>query len=241
MDGCAVGITAAIEQAQIGWWDEVATLAFLSYSRAVQRAGAIALLLPPDDLAEASPERWLDRIDALLLSGGNDIDPASYGQSPHPETKGVRPERDRFEIALARAAIERGMPVLGVCRGMQLLNVARGGDVIQHLPDVLGHSDHRHTPGAFADHEVRLEPGSLAARIAGTERESVKSHHHQGIGEIGEGLRPSGWAEDGIVEAIELDSAEHRFALGVLWHPEEQEESRAVAALVEAAKEKVSA
>jgi putative glutamine amidotransferase len=238
---CAVGITAAIEQARIGHWNETSTLAFRSYSLAVQRAGAIALLLPPDDLAEAASERWLDRIDALLLSGGNDIDPAFYGQPPHPETTGVRPERDRFEIVLTRAALERGMPVLGICRGMQLLNVARGGDVVQHLPDVVGHSDHRHTPGAFTDHEVRLEPGSLAARVAGAERESVKSHHHQGVGELGTGLRATGWADDGTVEAIELGPDDHRFALGVLWHPEEQEESRAIAALVEAAKEGVGA
>ena len=241
MNGCAVGITAAIEQAQIGPWDQLSTLAFLSYSRAVQRAGAIALLLPPDDLAEAAPERWLDRIDALLLSGGNDIDPAFYGQPPHPQTSGIRPERDRFEIALARAALERRTPVLGVCRGMQLLNIVRGGDLVQHLPDVVGHSDHRHTPGAFADHEVRLQEGSLAARVAGADRESVKSHHHQGIGNLGDGLRATGWAEDGIVEALELDSGDQPFALGVLWHPEEQEKSRAIAALVEAAREKVSA
>jgi putative glutamine amidotransferase len=238
---CAVGITAAIEQARIGHWNETSTLAFRSYSLAVQRAGAIALLLPPDDLAEAAPERWLDRIDALLMSGGNDIDPASYGQPPHPETAGIRPERDRFEIALTRAALKRGMPVLGICRGMQLLNIARGGDAVQHLPDVVGHSDHRHTPGTFTDHEVRLEPGSLAARVAGAERESVKSHHHQGVGELGEGLRATGWADDGTVEAIELGPDDHRFALGVLWHPEEQEESRAIAALVEAAKEGVGA
>ncbi len=233
---CAVGITAAIEQARIGHWDETSTLAFHSYSLAVQRAGAIALLLPPDDLAEAAPERWLDRIDALLLSGGNDIDPAFYGQPPHPETAGIRPERDRFDVALTRAALERGMPVLGICRGMQVLNLARGGDIVQHLPDVVGHPDHRHTPGTFTDHEVRLEPGSLAARIAGVERESVKSHHHQGVGELGKGLRATGWADDGTVEAIELGPDDHRFALGVLWHPEEQEESRAIAALVEAAK-----
>jgi putative glutamine amidotransferase len=238
---CAVGITAAIEQARIGHWNETSTLAFRSYSLAVQRAGAIALLLPPDDLAEAAPERWLDRIDALLLSGGNDIDPVFYGQAPHPETTGVRPERDRFETVLTRAALERGMPVLGICRGMQLLNIARGGDIVQHLPDVVGHADHRHTPGSFTDHEVRLEPGSLAARVAGADRESVKSHHHQGVGELGEGLRASGWADDGTVEAIELGPDDHRFALGVLWHPEEQEESRAIAALVEAAKEGVGA
>ena len=247
MNGCAVGITAAIEQVHYGPWDEVVTMATRSYARAVQDAGAMALLLPPDDVAEAEPERWLDRIDALLLSGGNDIDPAMYGQRPHPETKDVRPERDRFEIVLTRAALRRGMPVLGICRGMQLLNVARGGDLIQHVPDVVGHNDHRHTPGSFADHEVRLAPDSLAARVIGAERTSVKSHHHQAIGRLGEGLTASGWSveeasvEEGLVEAIELDQTECPFGLGVLWHPEEEDRSRVVGALIDAAKEKVEA
>lgn len=236
-----MGITAAIEQTRIGPWDETATFAFLSYSRAVQRAGGLALLLPPDDLAAREPGRWLDRIDALLLSGGNDIDPELYRQQPHRETSGVRVERDRFEIALANGALERGMPVLGICRGMEVLNLARGGDLVQHLPDEVGHNDHRHTPGAFTDHEVRLEPGSLAARVVGAERESVKSHHHQGIGNLGAGLKASGWAEDGIVEAIEIDQGEHPFALGVLWHPEEEERSRVVEALLDAARDTVRA
>ncbi len=241
MDGCAVGITAAVEQARWGAWDEIVTMAPRSYARAVQDAGGLALLLPPDDAAEAVPERWLDRIDALLLAGGSDIDPASYSQPPHPETKGIRPERDRFEIVLVGAALRRGMPVLGVCRGMQLLNVALGGDVVQHLPDVTGRSDHRHTPGSYSDHEVRLRPDSLAARVIGPERTLVKSHHHQGLGELGEGLQESGWADDGVVEAIELEAGAHPFALGVLWHPEEEERSRVIGALVEAAKAKVSA
>jgi putative glutamine amidotransferase len=133
------------------------------------------------------------------------------------------------------------MPVLGICRGMQLLNVARGGDLIQHLPDVVGHADHRHTLGAFADHEVRLASDSLAARVVGTERSTVKSHHHQGIGTLGEGLVASAWSVGGdIVEAIEIDEREHPFALAVLWHPEEEERSRVIGALVEAARTKVS-
>ena len=209
------------------------------YSHAVQQAGGLALLLPPDDAAEAAPERWLDRIDALILSGGSDIDPAFYGQPPHPKTKGIRPERDRFEIALARAALERKLPLLGICRGMELLNVALGGDLIQHLDDVVGAGNHPHQPGAFVGHEVRLEPGSLAARAVGAETTRVSSSHHQGPGELGEGLKATGWfVGEPIVEAIELDQAEHPFALGVLWHPEVEERSRVVGALVEAAKVK---
>ena len=159
-----------------------------SYATAVQAAGAAALLLPPDAAAIEAPDTLLDRIDALLLAGGADVDPGCYGAEPHAETSGTWPERDRFEIALTRRALERGMPVLGICRGMQLLNVAAGGTLVQHLPDVVGNSDHRHTPGAFGDHEVRLAPGSCAARAAGAERLTVKSHHHQGVDRLGAGL-----------------------------------------------------
>ncbi|HEY8641063.1 MAG TPA: gamma-glutamyl-gamma-aminobutyrate hydrolase family protein [Solirubrobacterales bacterium] len=239
MNGCAVGISAAIERARWRAWEQEVALAPRSYARAVQEAGGLALLLPPDAAAEAAPERWLDRIDALLLSGGSDIDPAFYGQQPHPQTKGIWPERDRFEIALTRGALERRMPVLGICRGMQLLNVALGGDLVQHLPDLVGNDEHRDTPGAFGDHEVRLEPGSLAARAVGAERTTVKSHHHQGVNALGQGLRATGWSQNGdVVEAIEIDEREQPFALGVLWHPEEEERSRVVGALVEAAKVK---
>jgi putative glutamine amidotransferase len=211
-----------------------------SYAAAVQSTGALALLLPPDEVAVAAPDSLLDRIDALILAGGSDLDPASYGALPHPETNSPWPERDRFELALARHALVLGMPVLGICRGMQILNVARGGTLVQHLPDVLGHGEHRHTPGAFGDHEVRLEQGSLAAMAAGGERVTVKSHHHQGIDRLGDGLTATGWsAADDLVEAIELN--DHPFALGVLWHPEEDERSRVVEALVNAARAEVSA
>ena len=210
------------------------------YATAVQATGALALVLPPDDAAAQSPDALLDRIDALLLAGGADIDPASYGAKPHPETKGTWPERDRFELALAHRALERDMPVLGICRGMQLLNVALGGTLVQHLPDVLGTNDHRKVPGAFGDHEVRLEPGSLAARAVGAERATVKSHHHQGLDELGDGLRASGWSvPDDLVEAVELP--DRRFTLGVLWHPEQDERSKVIAALVEAARVGVAA
>jgi putative glutamine amidotransferase len=178
----------------------------------------------------------LDLLDGLMLAGGADLDPASYGARPHPETKGAWPERDRFELALAHRALEREMPVLGVCRGMQMLNVACGGTLVQHLPDELGHEQHRHTPGTFSDHEVRIEPGTLAARAVGAERTGVKSHHHQGVEELGDGVAVSGWsADDDLVEAIELPGKP--YALGVLWHPEEDERSRVIGSLVEAARE----
>ena len=239
MDSCAIGVSAALERVRWGAWDETVAMAPRSYPAAVQAAGAIALVLPPDPAAGDSPDPHLDRIDGLLLAGGSDIDPDTYGAARHPETKVAWPERDHFEIALARRALDRDMPVLGICRGMQLLNVALGGTLIQDLPEVLGHEDHRRTPGAFSDHEVHLEPGSLAARAAGAERLAVKSHHHQGIARLGDGLVASGWSnDDGVIEAVELTG--RSFALGVLWHPEEDERSRLVGALVDATRPKAA-
>jgi putative glutamine amidotransferase len=233
-----IGICAAVERVSWGVWDgyEV-TLAPRNYVRALQRAGAIALVLPPDEVAVREPDVLLDRIDALLLAGGADIDPASYGAEPHPETKGTWPERDAFELALTRRALERDMPVLGICRGMQLLNVALGGTLIQHLPDDVGHEDHRRVLGTFdnADHDVRLADGSLARRIAGEPVHSTKSHHHQGVDRIGEGLEVTGWATiDDLPETIEEPTC--RFVLGVQWHPEADGDSQLIPALVEAAR-----
>jgi putative glutamine amidotransferase len=232
----AVGICAAIERVAWGVWDgyEV-TLAPRAYVSAVQRAGGLAIVLPPDEVAERDPEVLLDRVDALILAGGADLDPASYGAQAHAETKGTWPERDAFEVALARRALERDMPLLGICRGMQLLNVALGGTLDQHLPDSTGSEAHRSVAGTFSKHQVRLAPGSLACSAAGLEGFVVWSHHHQGVERLGEGLVVSGWsADDELVEAVELP--DKRFALGVVWHPEEDEDSRLIAALVEAAR-----
>jgi putative glutamine amidotransferase len=236
-----VGICAAVERVSWGVWDgyEV-TLAPRNYVRALQRAGAIALVLPPDEVAVADPDVLLDRVDALLLAGGADIDPSSYGAAAHPETKGTWPERDRFELAMTRRALERDMPVLGICRGMQLINVATGGTLDQHLPESIGDGRHRSIAGTFGTHHVRLAEGSLACGAAGTDALMVLSHHHQGVEKVGEGLEVSGWSvDDDIVEAIELP--DRRFALGVVWHPEEDETSAIIPALVEAARgEKLS-
>ncbi|MEX2194675.1 MAG: gamma-glutamyl-gamma-aminobutyrate hydrolase family protein [Thermoleophilaceae bacterium] len=229
-----IGLCASLEIARYGAWEELCDLLPRMYSTAVQEAGGLAVILPPDDDVARDPGELLGRLDALVLAGGGDIDPASYGARPHAETKNTREDRDRFELALAHRALERDVPLLGVCRGMQMLNVASGGTLIQHVPDALGSDSHLHTPGAFGDHEVELEPGSLAARAVGSGTTTVKSHHHQGVDELGEGLRATGHAAgDGLVEAIELP--DRAFALGVLWHPEADEASRVIAALVEQA------
>ncbi len=228
-----IGITAATERVSYGVWEEVpAFISPASYVRAVQRAGGRPILLVPDPEDAEDPDGVLDLVDALILTGGaGDVNPALYGKERHPETGPIQEERDAYELALARAAVERDLPVLGICRGMEILNVVYGGSIEQHLPDVLGHEEHRHTPGTYADHEVRLDPGSLAARAAGCERTPVKSHHHQGIKEVGGGLLTTGWAtEDDAIEAVEDPS--HPFVLGVLWHPEEDEKSQLIRALV---------
>jgi putative glutamine amidotransferase len=225
-----IGICSAIESARWAAWEVVVNLSPRTYSQAVQRAGGLALILPPDDAVAEAPDELLDLLDALILAGGSDIDPGSYGAKPHPETKNTWSERDRFEIALGTRALERDMPVLGICRGMEMMNVIQGGTLNQHL----GLELHRHTPGVFTDHRVELVPGSLAARVVGSETTEVKSAHHQGVEELGEGVTISGHADDGVVEAIELP--EKSFAVGVLWHPEEDERSRVVGSLVEEAR-----
>jgi putative glutamine amidotransferase len=212
-----IGICAAIERARWTHWDEEAALISMNYVRQVQRAGGIAVVLPPD----GEPAELLPLLDGVLLTGGADI--------------GDVPERDAFELALAAAALEHDVPVLGVCRGMQVMNVARGGTLIQHLPDAVGHEDHRLVPGSFGDHDVRLREGSLAHRAAREGIHPTKSHHHQGVDDLGEGFEITGWATvDDLPEAMEDPS--RRFALGVQWHPEADEASTVIAALVEAAR-----
>jgi putative glutamine amidotransferase len=218
-------------------WEQEAALLSRSYLHAVQEAGGLALMLPPDPRAQDDPDEWLDLIDGLILAGGADVDPAAYGAQPDPHTIGTVPERDAFEIALALRAMERDMPLLGICRGMQVMNVARGGTLIQHLPDDKGHEDHRRVLGTFenADHDVRLEAESLVGRVTHERLHATKSHHHQGVDRIGEGFEVTGWATvDDLPEVIEEPT--RRFALGVQWHPEADPTSPLVAGLVEEAR-----
>ena len=209
-----IGITTYVEAASWGHWQLDAALIPYDYVRGVERAGGRALLVPPSTDAV---EETLDALDGLVFSGGNDVDPDAYGADAHPQTNGTRPERDAGELALLQAALARDMPVLAVCRGFQIMNVARGGDLVQHLPEVVGSEDHRAVLGEFSDHEVRIDGDSRLGSVLDG-RAPVKSHHHQGVGRVGEGLREVAWADDGMVEALE--DPERRFALGVLWHPE---------------------
>jgi putative glutamine amidotransferase len=225
-----------LERARWGAWDLPAYLLPRSYVDAVQRAGAMALLLAPDPALTEDPDEVLDRIDGLMLAGGADIEPAAYGADAHAETIGSVPERDAFELSLVRRTLERDLPLLGICRGMQVMNIACGGTLHQHLPELLRHHEHRRVLGSFdgADHDVRLAPGSLAARAAGEDVHAAKSHHHQGVDRVGEGLVVTGWSQiDDLPEALEVPGK--RFALGVQWHPEADETSRLIGALVGAA------
>ena len=233
---CAIGLLTPFTRATFGVWNQSAALLPEGYVAAVNRAGGLALLATPDPVITEEPDELLDRIDGLMLTGGTDIEPAMYGAPRHPATQESQPDRDAYEIALTRRAVQRDMPVLGICRGMQVLNVAFGGTLHQHLPKAVGHEDHRPTPGSFldSDHDVRLAPDSLAARAAGELLHPTKTHHHQGVDRIGDGLKVTGVSTlDDLVEAIEIP--DRRFVLGVQWHPEADERSRVIGALVRAA------
>jgi putative glutamine amidotransferase len=232
-----IGICTALVRARWGFWDRPAALLAFGYIAAIQDAGGMAVMIPPDPELEGDPDPVLDLIDGLVLAGGNDIDPESYGAQRQPGTQPSVPMRDAVEIALIRCAIERDMPVLGICRGMQLINVALGGTLIQDLPEAIGHEEHRRVPGSFdgAEHDVRLAAGSLAAQAAGEDVHVTKSHHHQAIDLVGEGLEITGYSTlDELPEALE--APDQRFVLGVQWHPEADEESRIISALVEEAR-----
>lgn len=224
-----VGITSYVEQARWGVWDQPAVVLPLSYVAALEAAGARPVVLPPSVVG--APE-VVSRLDAVVFAGGADLDPATYGAAAHPETTGVRPDRDAGELPLLKAALAADLPVLGICRGMQLLAVAHGGTLVQHLPEVVGHLGHRPAPGVYGLHEVRLASGTLAHAVLG-DRLSVPSYHHQGLASPGS-LTVTGWADDESPEVLE-DPA-RRFVIGVLWHPEAGEDPRLFDALVDAAR-----
>jgi putative glutamine amidotransferase len=226
-----IGITSYAQDARWGVWHMPAVLIPLGYVDAVERAGGRALVIPP---TEDGVDETLAVLDGVVFSGGADVDPSKYGADPHPETDTPQTRRDAGEMALLEAALERDMPVLAICRGFQLLNVARGGDLVQHLPEEVGHDDHKQVPGEFAVHPVEVKGGTRLASIVG-ERSDVTSHHHQALGKVGEGLVETAWAADGTLEAVEDPSL--RFAVGVQWHPEAGEDAALFEALVGQARE----
>jgi putative glutamine amidotransferase len=199
-------------------WRQGAVASTAAYLEAVQRAGGDAVIVPPVPLTEAEAGERLRRFDGLLLTGGGDIDPALYGQETRPEVAHVNPARDEFEIPLVRAAIEAGVPTLCICRGAQVLNVALGGTLHQHITDREDLVAHRNEDGSDGVlHEVVAQPGSRVMKAMGAERARTFSHHHQALDAVGTGLIPVGWAEDGLLEAVELDDG---WVLGIQWHAE---------------------
>jgi putative glutamine amidotransferase len=226
-----IAISTYVERARWSLWDIEAALVPQLFVDAVQKAGGVAMLLPPDEsFDDGGAREVLGAVDGLLLTGGPDVDASLYGAEPAPEHEGSRIERDRSELALIKTAIEIDLPLLAVCRGMQLLNVARGGTLIQDLPRY-----HRPNPGSLegSEHDVRLADGSLAAAVTGELLHSAMQHHHQGVDRIGDGLTVTGWAvEDDFPEAIEMN--DRRFVLGVQWHPEGDATSPVIGSFVRA-------
>jgi putative glutamine amidotransferase len=257
-----IGLTTYLERAKTGVWDVPASFLPKVYFDAVEKAGGIAVLLPPQAVDDAIADRLLDSLDGLILTGGKDIEPARYGQDAHPETDEPRRDRDAWEDALLRRAIEREIPFLGICRGAQVLNVVRGGTLLQHLPDVVGDRRYQAGQGVFNHVEVGVEQDSRLASLLspqgtslrqaqgtslrqaqgtslrqaqGTSTIDVPVYHHQAIDELGDGLVVTARTPDGTIEAVELSSVP--FGVAVQWHPEESpDDIRLFAGLVDAAR-----
>jgi putative glutamine amidotransferase len=220
-----IGITGELDAARWGDWLREAAILPVSYIRAVERAGGAPLIVPP--VPPASVPAFVEVVDGLVFTGGRDVDPALYDQQRHEENDQPDQRRDRFELALMRAAIDAGVPFLAIGRGLHILALARGGTLTQHLPD------HRVTRAKYAPHEVVLSGDSLLGRLLGAQV-TVPAAHHQAPYHLGDGLTVTGWSTDGeVTEALEV--AGHRFGVGVQWHPEEGDDPRLLAAFVEAA------
>ena len=229
-----IGITTYHTIAEWRGWSEDGALLPWTYVTAIRKAGGRPVLLPPGgDAAEAQAS--VAFLDGVVIAGGGDIDPASYGAVRHPRTEVVAPDRDAWELAVTSAAIAMEVPLLGICRGMQVLNVACGGTLHQHVPDLVGHQEHNGQANGFGLHKVRVTSGTtVIAILPGGEYFDVPTHHHQAVDKVGAGLTAVGWADDGIIEAVESDSVE-QFLIGVQWHPEQGDDLRLFSALVAAA------
>ncbi len=230
-DAPRIGLTMYREPASWGVWSGGADLLPDGYTAAVRRSGGLAVLLPSDDAGRAG--QALDVVQGLVLTGGSDLDPAEYGSPAHAQTGAPQSDRDAWELALARVAIDRGLPVLAVCRGMQVLNVALGGTLIQHLPETVGTDLHKPSVGTYGRHDVITAPGSRLAEMLGA-RAEVATHHHQAVDRLGDGLLATVTAIDGIVEGVELPGP--AWQVGVQWHPEAFEGERLFAGLTGAAR-----
>lgn len=227
-----IGISSYLDEASWGVWRQPAALVPQSYVTAVTRAGGVAMLLPPR--GEGAREA-VAAADGLLLAGGPDLDPGSYGEDPHPQAGTPNNARDSWEFALLAEALAQDIAVLGVCRGMQLLNVARGGRLMQHLPDSLGDAGHQPAPATFGSREVLVRSDSRLAAILGSANVSVRCYHHQAVAQVGRDLLPVAWCVDETIEAVEMP--DRRFAYGVQWHPEtDPSGDRLFEAFVEAAR-----
>jgi putative glutamine amidotransferase len=213
-----VGLTTYREPATWGVWSESADVLHASYSRAVEAVGGLPVLLPPITVnVEDAAAVAVDGLHGLILTGGADIDPGRYGDDRHSRSGEARPDRDGWESALVHAAVNRGLPTLGICRGMQMVAVALGGRLVQHLPDVVGDDSHCPTVGRHGRHDVNLATGSRIGNLLGS-RVAVATYHHQAVDVLPNGLVPTGWAEDGTIEAFE--SVTKTWLVGVQWHPE---------------------
>ncbi|MEU9327230.1 gamma-glutamyl-gamma-aminobutyrate hydrolase family protein [Streptomyces canus] len=220
-----IGVSTYLEAGtRWGVWELEAALLPAGYPQLVQRAGGLAAMLPPDAPEHAAAT--VARLDGLVVAGGPDVEPVHYGAAPDPRTGPPARARDTWELALIRAALEAGVPLLGICRGMQLLNVALGGTLVQHID---GHAE---VPGVFGHHPVKPVPGTVYGDLA-PEETSVPTYHHQAVDRLGEGLLPSAHAPDGTVEAVELTGPP--WVLGVQWHPEMGTDLRVMRGLVAAA------
>ena len=222
-----IGITSDLDAARWGDWIREAAVSPVSYTRTVERAGGAPVILPP--VPPSSVAAYIESFDGLLFTGGRDVDPALYDQERLDTSDEPDHRRDRFELALMRAALEAGTPVLAIGRGLHILTVARGGTLTQELPG------HRESRTRYAPHDVILGGESLLGKLLGT-RVQVPAAHHQAPYHLGEGLTVTGWSPDGeVTEALEADG--QRFAVGIHWHPEEGDDPRLLAAFVAAASE----